>query len=704
MERADQKKRPASLTALSTSAFLFALLAAAAAASPAINFVSPTPANNSYINTSSVVVNVSADENVSSCMLYVGNPTVGDGSDGNLTVTAANTVVNNYTYLTANASAGSASLIVSNASGFSAGDEVLVVQSQNYTNGTAGAYEFARVASVSGTSGTNLTLTFPLTNSYYAGSHGTTTSTTAQVVRVPQYRNVTVNSGASITAKTWDGYSGGIVAFRATGTVMINGSIDVSADGFYGGESHFGASSGGLTGSEAGEADVLSGTTGGGGGHATNGTAGDGAGGAPIGSPDLSVLTFGGGGGSGGSSGCHIILNMTFCTYSGAGGSGGGIIFIVGSNISSSGSILADGQDGQVGDPGFQVGGGGAGGAIYLLGNSVTMGTVNASGGSGGGGNGSVGRIRVDALNASGSTTPASYNGTYNPFSDAPNAAYSMTVHNADASTTANITVAGFTGGTNYSFSAVCTDAGNNTNTTETRTITLGTPTLGVSARIDPATTALTNDTLTGYCNGSDSYGYNLTYNYQWWLDGALNASGTTASSPQGVEVNAANVTTGLALGQNWTLSCQANNSFFSSAWLNSSVTAIVPPPSLSLLGPVNGSLLPVTPGQNVSINFSMTKDGANLSSNVTVTNVTVGGLPCSSPQLAYTGSYWQVNCTTSASCRDNADLYVQANDTTGALADATATDAYAFPPPPVVAFHGGTTIRFLGGKMVFRG
>ena len=44
---------------------------------------------------------------------------------------------------------------------------------------------------------------------------------------------MTINGGGSLTASAWDGTSGGIVAFRATGSVAINAgaSIDASALG-----------------------------------------------------------------------------------------------------------------------------------------------------------------------------------------------------------------------------------------------------------------------------------------------------------------------------------------------------------------------------------------------------------------------------------------------------------------------------------------
>ncbi|MBI5229392.1 hypothetical protein HY991_04730, partial [Candidatus Micrarchaeota archaeon] len=57
---------------------------------------------------------------------------LGDGSDGPLAVSSPDTVVNKYTYLTSSARVGEQVLNVKDASGFSAGDEVLLVQMQNY--------------------------------------------------------------------------------------------------------------------------------------------------------------------------------------------------------------------------------------------------------------------------------------------------------------------------------------------------------------------------------------------------------------------------------------------------------------------------------------------------------------------------------------------------------------------------------------------
>jgi len=54
-----------------------------------------------------------------------------------------------------------------------------------------------------------------------------------QVIRVPQYSSATVTG--SLIAARWNGNTGGVIAFDVTGTLTINGSIDVAGRGFRGG-------------------------------------------------------------------------------------------------------------------------------------------------------------------------------------------------------------------------------------------------------------------------------------------------------------------------------------------------------------------------------------------------------------------------------------------------------------------------------------
>ncbi|MGC4113594.1 MAG: C25 family cysteine peptidase [Myxococcales bacterium] len=55
------------------------------------------------------------------------------------------------------------------------------------------------------------------------------------MIKVPEYSNVTINSGASLAASTWNGTTGGVLAFLATGTVTNRGTITAATRGFRGG-------------------------------------------------------------------------------------------------------------------------------------------------------------------------------------------------------------------------------------------------------------------------------------------------------------------------------------------------------------------------------------------------------------------------------------------------------------------------------------
>ncbi|RZK31448.1 MAG: hypothetical protein EOO63_04150, partial [Hymenobacter sp.] len=203
------------------------------------------------------------------------NLTAQAGRDGNLTVTALNTVLSRYTQPTANIASGASTITVTsisdlnrdginylptgyvtNNSGFasnvlSAGDLLMVYQAQgasiNTTNTNnygavtalngAGTYELARVASVNGNI---ITLSCTTKQAYTLAGH-------VQVIRVPQYTTLTVNSGASVTAVHWgapefggadpsasERRRGGFNALLAN-TIINNGSINANAAGFRGG-------------------------------------------------------------------------------------------------------------------------------------------------------------------------------------------------------------------------------------------------------------------------------------------------------------------------------------------------------------------------------------------------------------------------------------------------------------------------------------
>lgn len=370
--------------------------------------------------------------------------TYGSGLDGSVIISAPNTTINNYTYMTLNASNGSRVISVFNSTEFRVGDEVLIIQMQNGSNnGTAGLYEFNQVDSVNST---NITLAFSLNYSYFTGGFNLSNSTITQVIRVPNYANFTLLSNASIIAPPWNGWTGGIIIFRSSQIANISGNISVDAKGFrgvshaatyrnqngYQGESYTGSgiqSSTQNLGGGGGGIGTQDAGGGGGGGYGASGTSGTasgahagGGGGNLTGNETLTLIYLGNAGGEAGAD--------EDGGFPGSGGRGGGIIMIYSQNLTLNGRITNNGATGGSGGGGSGCGmgggGGGSGGSIYLSASNMTLrtGNVTATAGSGGsangcggnGGAGAVGRIRLDFQSMSGSTTPAAYNGTYSTY------------------------------------------------------------------------------------------------------------------------------------------------------------------------------------------------------------------------------------------------------------------------------------------------
>jgi len=193
------------------------------------------------------------------------------GNDG--TVTGLSGIVNTYYPGTASAAAGARCISVGTATGAStpvaAGDLLLVIQMQHATidsgndqsygdnvngapggvtnNQNVGTYEFVEARGAVGVNPSGFTCTAGqiaiqgrgtsagLLNAYTNGARATNTGRqTFQVIRVPQYRHVTL--GGALTAAYWNGSTGGIVVIDAVGRTDVNGfSISATGRGFRGG-------------------------------------------------------------------------------------------------------------------------------------------------------------------------------------------------------------------------------------------------------------------------------------------------------------------------------------------------------------------------------------------------------------------------------------------------------------------------------------
>lgn len=357
----------------------------------------------------------------------------GDGGDGALTVAADTTEAPIDSACTG--TIDTKALTATNAS-FAAGQQIMIIQSQGTNVGTVQYTEIQSYTAGTITTVDNLSITY---------------GTGAQVRVMKEYTDVTINANKTYTSKVWDGTVGGILAFYASGTVTINGTITASEKGFRGGlrGTAIALQSGGGPG-EGNSGYVTTASTskngtgaggggggrsehggyGGGGGHATAGTTASdlieangaktgGEGGDAIGVADLTQLHFGGGGGGGGVG--DDPSNEPEGTF-GYGGIGGGIICIFGATFTmgSAGALTARGQSAPNIAHGDVVkvyrnqtrGGHGGGGSILLKSQIATLKTelINAyrifthvSLGTG-----ADGRIHLDYLTSfTGTTTPA---------------------------------------------------------------------------------------------------------------------------------------------------------------------------------------------------------------------------------------------------------------------------------------------------------
>ena len=270
----------------------------------------------------------------------VGPPvTVGDGADNALVVETVVYTDGTRTALAMAVLSGSTMLHVADATGFANGDEILIMQ---MTGTNAGQHETVDVMS---TLSTQL-LTTPLRYSYEGK---------VQVVKVPNYTTVTVKNGGVLTARPWDGDTGGIVFFRAKDSLSVEqgGAITANELGFAGGD----GGNGGVGGA---------GATGGNGGFRANcpvcGLAG--ANGGPAAPGTIMTAADGGPG-----------VQHQMCT-GGTGGKGG-----------------VYGDDGQPGTPAStgEGPGGGAAGGIGGANATTNVATRPLLGGGGGGGLGGIG-------------------------------------------------------------------------------------------------------------------------------------------------------------------------------------------------------------------------------------------------------------------------------------------------------------------------
>jgi hypothetical protein len=363
----------------------------------------------------------------------------GNGIDGIPSI-GPNTVVNSYKKILS--VTGNTFTLVNNTSfTLLPYNKVLVI------NMLTGNYELRQVVSVNGL---NVELSVGnVSNSLF--------SINSQIIKVPQFSNVTITAGNSITSPVWNGDTGGVICFLVSQTLNLEGgSIDASGRGFFGGPGGPGGiggtgGPGGFSGANTSPNGGLSGYGGSGAGGAgwggdigypgTSGASGSAAFyganpfwpiyGLPCGSTISSCnatnsstsLLFMGDGGAGGNGGngksgaggggskCNQLgINGGPGGNGGAGGlggRGGGIIYIIANNVNHTSTIMnCAGSSGLAGLPGTGGGNGGNGTCQGGGGNG-------ADGGDGGGGghSGAGGTVKISKFSGSITTSLVNING-----------------------------------------------------------------------------------------------------------------------------------------------------------------------------------------------------------------------------------------------------------------------------------------------------
>ena len=142
---------------------------------------------------------------------------LGTGRDGDLIITYGSTLNTSKSSVISDNPSGANYIYVSAPDQFSVGDEILIISmidpQDNNSQNVAGQYETKIIIEKLGQ---RLTLNRALENTY-----NTSNKEVHQAIAVPHYQNVSLSGDASLSADPWDGTTGGVLFFRATGTVDI---------------------------------------------------------------------------------------------------------------------------------------------------------------------------------------------------------------------------------------------------------------------------------------------------------------------------------------------------------------------------------------------------------------------------------------------------------------------------------------------------
>ncbi|MCO5230579.1 MAG: hypothetical protein M9958_05430 [Chitinophagales bacterium] len=266
---------------------------------------------------------------------------VGSGNDGDIFISQG------QTYYTDNIKTKALNLAdsivtVQSVNGFIVNDILLAIDVTN------GSFEFGKIKSISGS-----------TLQLYDAFEDISFSSNIQVIRVPQFKNLTINEGGKITCSPFNLSTGlgGVVAFFVQKNFYMNGGIiDVKGKGFPGGIGGMGGNGG--TGNPAGRPNGGNGegmlgliNAGYGGIEGNEGTQGQ----------DGTIISYPGSGNPSSNISTPGYLYLGGGASGGRGGKGGN------GSGSSGGTMCIDGLQGTIGGEGGIGGDGGAGGGVITF-------------------------------------------------------------------------------------------------------------------------------------------------------------------------------------------------------------------------------------------------------------------------------------------------------------------------------------------------
>ncbi|HRE59403.1 MAG TPA: hypothetical protein PLW09_16460, partial [Candidatus Kapabacteria bacterium] len=147
-------------------------------------------------------------------------------------------IINIYTPVTGIGTDCNATITVADNKGFSVGDKVLIIQMQGAEIVPDNTEQYGKVIDYRSTGNHEFSRITSITNRIIGLEsqllHSYDITKKVQMIRVPEYQSIVVSN--TLTAKEWDGSTGGVLVFDVKDTLELNANLNVTGKGFRGGK------------------------------------------------------------------------------------------------------------------------------------------------------------------------------------------------------------------------------------------------------------------------------------------------------------------------------------------------------------------------------------------------------------------------------------------------------------------------------------